>query len=43
MKLITRDTDYAVRAIAHIALKKGGIVSAPELQNALRIPMPFLR
>ena len=43
MKLITRDTDYAVRAVAHIALKKGAIVSVPELQGALRIPRPFLR
>ncbi len=43
MKLITRDTDYAVRAVAHIALQEGSVVSVPELQAALRIPRPFLR
>ena len=43
MKLITRDTDYAVRAISFIAEKKGGMVSADELVKSIRMPRPFLR
>ena len=43
MKLITRDTDYAVRAVAYIAARKGTVLSVAELQEALRIPRPFLR
>ncbi|MDD5730322.1 MAG: Rrf2 family transcriptional regulator [Candidatus Omnitrophica bacterium] len=43
MKLITRDTDYAVRALAFIAGKKGKIVSAAELVAELGMPRPFLR
>lgn len=43
MKLITRDTDYAMRALAYIAERKGEVVSVPELLAALKIPRPFLR
>jgi Rrf2 family protein len=43
MKLITRDTDYAVRALSCIAQRKKTIVSVAELVKALRIPRPFLR
>jgi len=43
MKLITRNTDYAVRALCYIAKAKGKIVSAPELVSALKMPRPFLR
>lgn len=43
MKLITRDTDYAIRAICFIAKRREGLVSASELVRALRIPRPFLR
>ncbi|MFA5144478.1 MAG: Rrf2 family transcriptional regulator [Candidatus Omnitrophota bacterium] len=43
MKLITRDTDYAVRALASIASSKKAVVSAGELAGKLRIPRPFLR
>lgn len=43
MKLITRDTDYAIRAIAYIACAKGKITPAGELTRALKIPRPFLR
>lgn len=43
MKLITRDTDYAIRAVCFIAKKKGRIVSVPELVKRLKIPGPFLR
>lgn len=43
MKLITRDTDYAVRAICYIAKKNKKVVSVSQLVNRLKIPRPFLR
>jgi len=43
MKLITRDTDYAIRALCYIAKAKGQIVSASLLVKDLKIPRPFLR
>ncbi len=43
MKLITRDTDYAIRAISFMAKKKKKIVSVSELVRTLKIPRPFLR
>ena len=43
MKLITRDTDYAVRALCYIAGHKEKTVSAGELVKTLKMPRPFLR
>ncbi len=43
MKLITRDTDYALRALCFIAKRKDKIVSAAQLVKELKIPRPFLR
>jgi Rrf2 family protein len=43
MKLITRDTDYAIRALSVIAQDKDRMVSAAELVRKLKIPRPFLR
>ncbi len=43
MKLITRDTDYAIRALRYMAERKGRVVSAGQLVDALKIPRPFLR
>ena len=43
MKLITKDTDYAVRAIMYIAGSDKKIVSTAELMENLRLPRPFLR
>lgn len=43
MKLITRDTDYAIRALCYIAKKKNKIVNVKELVRDSRIPKPFLR
>jgi Rrf2 family protein len=43
LKLITRDTDYAVRALCFIAKRKDDIVPATELVKKLKIPRPFLR
>lgn len=41
--MITRDTDYAMRAISFLAASKKEVVSATELQNSLKIPRSFLR
>jgi Rrf2 family protein len=43
MKLITRDTDYAIRALCYIAKNKNDMVSVSELVRELRMPRPFLR
>lgn len=43
MKLITRDTDYAIRALCYIAKQKEEVVSVTELVKRLRVPRPFLR
>ncbi len=43
MKLITRNTDYAMRALCYIAKQGKGSVSAAEMVAALKIPRPFLR
>lgn len=43
MKLITRDTDYAIRALCFIAKQDKKVVSVSDLTKALRIPRPFLR
>lgn len=43
MKLITRNTDYAVRALAYMAGKDGKMISTTELVKALKIPRQFLR
>ncbi|MCX5702041.1 MAG: hypothetical protein NTW64_03570 [Candidatus Omnitrophica bacterium] len=43
MKLITRDTDYAIRALCYIAKNKNEIISVRELVTKLKIPRPFLR
>ena len=43
MKLITRNTDYGIRALCFIAKKEGKIVAVPELVKTLKIPRSFLR
>ena len=43
MKLITRDTDYAVRALCCIAEQKQEVISADRLVKSLDMPRPFLR
>ena len=43
MKLITRSTDYAMRALCYIAQQDKVSVSAAEMIAALGIPRPFLR
>ena len=43
MNLITRDSDYAIRAICYIAKRNSDIVSVKELVENLMMPGPFLR
>ncbi len=43
MKLLTRNTDYAIRAVSFIAKKGKDTISASELVKELRIPHHFLR
>ncbi len=43
MKLITRDTDYALRAVCYIAQVPDKIITVNELTAKLKIPRPFLR
>ena len=43
MKLITRDTDYAIRAICFMAENKKEVTSVSELAQKLKMPRPFLR
>ena len=43
MKLITRNTDYAMRALCYIAQQNKEAVSVTEMVAALKIPRPFLR
>jgi Rrf2 family protein len=43
MKLITRDTDYAIRSICYIAKQKDKVVPVSSLAMNLKIPKPFLR
>ena len=43
MKLITRNSDYAVRALCCIAEQKQEVISADQLIKSLEMPRPFLR
>ncbi|MBD3296306.1 MAG: Rrf2 family transcriptional regulator, partial [Candidatus Omnitrophica bacterium] len=43
VKLITRDTDYAIRALSCIAGSPGRKANVSELVEELGIPRPFLR
>jgi Rrf2 family protein len=43
MKLITRETDYAIRALVSIAKAGKNIVTATDLVEVTGIPRPFLR
>ncbi len=43
MKLITRDTDYALRALCFIAKSDGKVISVSILARELGVPQPFLR
>ena len=43
MKLLTRDTDYAMRALCCIAEQKEKVVSVERIIRCLKLPRPFLR
>ena len=43
MKLISRNTDYAVRAVCYITSQKNKLVTAEELVRHIKVPRPFLR
>jgi Rrf2 family protein len=43
VKLITRNTDYAMRALCYIAQQAKESVSVTEMVAVLKIPRPFLR
>jgi len=43
MKLITRNTDYAVMALRYICKNKGRVISVKDLTRGVGIPGPFLR
>ncbi len=43
MNLLTRHTDYAVRALMYMSGKHPGRVSSVDLDRDLRLPRPFMR
>lgn len=43
MKLLTRNTDYAIRALCRLAAEADGLISAAEIAEDLRMPKPFMR
>jgi Rrf2 family protein len=43
MKTITKNTDYAIRALMALAGRKGQFVSAREIASQQKVPYPFLR
>lgn len=43
MDIITRNTDYAIRALIYLAQNKDTIVSTSQLQQEMKLPRPFMR
>ena len=43
MRLITRNTDYAVRALSYISRQEEKVISVSELVKKIKVPRPFLR
>src|SRR3990167_7673473 len=43
MRLINRNTDYAVRAISYISRQEEKVISVSRLVERLNAPRPFLR
>ena len=43
MNLISRDTDYAIRALLFISMQRDKIISTAELENEIKLPRPFTR
>ena len=43
MKLLTKNSDYAIRALAALAMNKDDFLSSKEIAKRQAIPHPFLR
>ncbi|MFA5088952.1 MAG: Rrf2 family transcriptional regulator [Candidatus Omnitrophota bacterium] len=43
MKFITRDTDYAMRALLYISASDKDLIPSSELIDELNLPKPFIR
>ena len=43
MKLLTKQTDYAIRAVLHLAQRNGARTASREIAERERIPLQFLR
>jgi len=43
MALITKETDYAARALLFLAKQKGQVTPSSEIDKELRLPRPILR
>jgi Rrf2 family cysteine metabolism transcriptional repressor len=43
MRVITKETDYAIRAVVHLAGRPGALVTSAEISAEERIPLQFLR
>jgi len=43
LKLLTKNTDYAIRALLHIARNGEGYISSREISSDEEIPLPYLR
>ncbi len=43
MKLLTKETDYAVRALVYLVANRDRFVSSREISKAEEIPLPYLR
>lgn len=43
MKLITKNTDYAIRALLHLARTGDGFTSSRKISREEKIPLPYLR
>jgi Rrf2 family protein len=43
LKLLTKNTDYAIRALLHIAHNGRGYISSREISSDENIPLPYLR
>jgi Rrf2 family protein len=43
MRMLTKETDYAIRAVASLAARPGAVLSSAEISRREAIPLPFLR
>jgi len=43
MKLLTKETDYAIRTMMHLARQNDGFVSSRDISRKEGIPLQFLR